>query len=175
MRLLGWVNEAQRAEMLAAAHVFVLPSYNEALPMAMLEAMAAALPVISTPVGGIAEFVTDGDEGYLVSPGDVDALSQAMAALIESSARRQAMGERARDRIRPLNLKHYGKRLVNLYTALLGGQSLARAQDGSSPEALAAIAAADALTKAEPSMEPSMASRGPLPLAASRSHSSGKR
>lgn len=119
VRLLGWVNETQRADILAKAHVFVLPSYNEALPMAMLEAMAAALPVISTPVGGIPEFVTDGREGYLVNPGDIDALCQAMSQLIESEAQRRMMGARSRDRIRPLDLKYYSQQLASLYKALL--------------------------------------------------------
>ncbi len=124
VRLLGWIDEAERAEILAAAHVFVLPSYNEALPMALLEAMAMALPVISTSVGGIAEFVTDGTEGYLVSPGDIPALSQAMEQLVESESDRQTMGERARDRIRPLNLKYYAQHLADVYTALLEGTEI---------------------------------------------------
>ena len=119
VQLLGWIDEDRRSLLLAAAHVFVLPSYNEALPMAMLEAMAMALPTIVTPVGGIAEFVTNGDEGYLVTPGDVEAPSAAMQKLMGSAALRQAMGERGRDRIRPLDLKRYGKTLADIYLSLL--------------------------------------------------------
>ena len=68
--------------------------------------------------------MTDGDEGYLVTPGDVEALSRAMERLIESESRRQTMGERARDRVRPLNLTNYGQQLANIYTALIEGTGL---------------------------------------------------
>lgn len=139
VRLLGWVGETQRAKVLASAHAFVLPSYNEALPMAMLEAMAAALPVVSTPVGGIPEFVTDGQEGYLVEPGDVGALSQAMARLIDSETQRRLMGRRSRDRVRPLDLKCYNQQLSKIYVALLNNklydaQPLGRSVDRSLEE-----------------------------------------
>ena len=174
VRLLGWVNEKQRADVLAAAEVFVLPSYNEALPMAMLEAMAAALPVISTPVGGIAEFVTDGDEGYLISPGDVEMLSRAMEQLIASPARRRAMGERARDRIRPLNLKHYGQQLTSIYTALLEGRPLAPA-GGTAQTKLHAIAQTPLLAESEPSIERSLKRNRPPSSAAYYLPGGGKR
>lgn len=119
VRLLGWINETERAEVLAAADVFVLPSYNEALPMALLEAMAAGLPVISTPVGGIPEFVTHQQEGYLVGPGDIDALSQAMEQLIADVPMRRHMGERSQARVRPLDLKFYSERLATIYSAVI--------------------------------------------------------
>ena len=121
VRLLGWIDETQRSQLLARADVFVLPSYNEALPMALLEAMAVALPVISTPVGGIPEFVTDGAEGCLVMPGDVEALSRTMARLAKSETQRRMMGRRARDRVRSLDIHCYGKVLATLYQSLLDG------------------------------------------------------
>lgn len=121
VRLLGWIDETQRSRLLSEADVFVLPSYHEALPMAMLEAMAAALPVISTPVGGIPEFMTEGVEGCLVEPGDVGALSRAMARLAESGARRQQMGQQGRDRVRSLDIHRYGDLLATLYRSLLDG------------------------------------------------------
>ena len=121
VRLLGWIDETQRSHLLSEADVFVLPSYHEALPMAMLEAMAVALPVISTPVGGIPEFVTDGAEGCLVGPGDVGALSGAMAQLAESGALRRQMGQRGRDRVQSLDIHCYGNILATLYRSLLDG------------------------------------------------------
>ena len=131
VHLLGWIGEEQRTEVLAAAHAFVLPSYNEALPMAMLEAMAAALPIVATPVGGIAEFVTDGKEGYLVEPGDIEALSRSLNRLVVNEGQRRAMGRRARDRVRPLDLKCYSQQLSTLYRLLLDSR---RSKSRYSPE-----------------------------------------
>ncbi len=82
-----------------AARIYLLPSYNEGLPMSVLEAMAAGLPVITTPVGGIPEAVTDGVEGFLVQPGDVDALAGRLAQLLRDDALTQQMGAAARRKI----------------------------------------------------------------------------
>jgi O-antigen/teichoic acid export membrane protein/glycosyltransferase involved in cell wall biosynthesis len=77
------------------ADIFVLPTYAEGLSIAIIEALAAGLPVISTPVGGTPELITDGIEGFLVSPGDVPALAARLAQLLGDAALRQAMGARA--------------------------------------------------------------------------------
>jgi glycosyltransferase involved in cell wall biosynthesis len=96
VHLLGWVRADAKARELAAASVFVLPSYNEGLPMSVLEAMAAGLPIVSTPVGGIPEAVSDGVEGYLVAPGDVDTLAERLALLASDPALARRMGAAAR-------------------------------------------------------------------------------
>jgi glycosyltransferase involved in cell wall biosynthesis len=64
--------------LLADADAFVLASFSEGIPMAVLEAMRAGLPVIATRVGGIPATVTDGGTGVLVDSGDVDALARAL-------------------------------------------------------------------------------------------------
>lgn len=89
---LGWVDEGKRREMLIHADVFALPSYNEGLPMSVLEAMAYGLPVITTPVGGIPEVITDGRDGRLITPGDVDALEKALLDLAGDPALRRELG-----------------------------------------------------------------------------------
>lgn len=70
----GWVGPEEKGKLLRDADLYVLPSYHEGLPISILEAMAAALPVVSTPVGGVPEAVIDGCTGYLVPPGDSHAL-----------------------------------------------------------------------------------------------------
>ncbi len=70
----GWVNAERKAELFAQCQLLILPSYNEGLPVVILEAMASSLPVISTPVGGIPEVIIPGETGYLVEPGDKDAI-----------------------------------------------------------------------------------------------------
>lgn len=98
--LLGWVQGNQKEDLLARATLFILPSYNEGLPMGVLEAMAAGLPVVSTTVGGIPDAIEDGVEGLLIPPGDVDALCTAIEKLLLSSQLRQQMGESAMRKVR---------------------------------------------------------------------------
>jgi glycosyltransferase involved in cell wall biosynthesis len=99
LNLLGWVGADGRQQQLALASLYALPSYNEGLPMSVLEAMAAGLPVLATPVGGIPEAVADGVEGFLVAPGDVDALAARLAQLLGDDALARRMGEAARRKV----------------------------------------------------------------------------
>lgn len=81
VRLAGWLDEdGVRAE-LDDAHALVLPSFAEGLPVVLMEAMAAARPVIATWVAGIPELVCPGRNGWLVPPGDSDALFEAILAM----------------------------------------------------------------------------------------------
>ncbi len=98
VELLGWVPGAEKTRLLNEASLYVLPSYNEGLPMSVLEAMAHGLPVVSTPVGGIPEAVSDGVEGFLVEPGDVVALADRLDRLLADPALRVRMGLAARKR-----------------------------------------------------------------------------
>jgi glycosyltransferase involved in cell wall biosynthesis len=95
----GWLDARAKDTELAAAAIFVLPSYAEGLPMALLEAMAWGIPVIATPVGGIPGAIQHGQNGILISPGDVDALSGALGELMHSGERRRALGNAARSTI----------------------------------------------------------------------------
>jgi len=119
-KLLGTVHGAKKAELLSKASFFVLPSYNEGLPMAVLEAMAAGLAVVSTPVGGIPEVVKDGYNGFLVPPGDVKALADRLAILANDTHLQEEMGRRSREIAeKELDTKPYVKRLVALYESLV--------------------------------------------------------
>lgn len=100
VELVGWVQGDNKAELLRKSWLFVLPSHFEGLPMAVLEAMAAGLPVVSTAVGGIPQVVRDGVDGFIIPPGDVDALERAIRKLLIDSNLRQRMGASARQRIR---------------------------------------------------------------------------
>jgi glycosyltransferase involved in cell wall biosynthesis len=116
----GIVHGAKKTELLNKASLFVLPSHNEGLPMAVLEAMAAGLAVVTTPVGGIPEVVRDGYNGFLVDPGDVEALADRLAILAIDPNLRQVMGQRSREIAeQELDVKPYVKRLVALYESLV--------------------------------------------------------
>jgi glycosyltransferase involved in cell wall biosynthesis len=81
---------------LNAFDVFCLPSYaNEGVPQALMQAMACGLAVVTTPVGSIAEIVTDGVTGVFVPPREPEALARALAALLGDADRRAALGARA--------------------------------------------------------------------------------
>ena len=96
IEILGWVDEERRSQLLAAASIYVLPSFAEGLPMSILEAMSAGLPIVSTCVGGIPEAVTDGAEGYLVETGNPEALSEAICKLVDDADLRRMMGANSR-------------------------------------------------------------------------------
>lgn len=86
-------------DLLAAADLFVLPSLWEGLPMALVEAMAAGLPVVATDVSGTRGVMVDGETGLLAPPGDAAALARAIGALLDDPARAAAMGAAARRRV----------------------------------------------------------------------------
>ena len=99
VQLLGWVGGAQRDELLRRATFLALPSHREAMPMSVLEAMAAGLPIIATPVGGVPEAVTDGVEGFLVEPGDLPALADRIARLVRDPELAAKMGRQGREKV----------------------------------------------------------------------------
>jgi glycosyltransferase involved in cell wall biosynthesis len=95
LEILGWLDPAQRLEQLARAAVFVLPSFGEGLPMALLEAMAVGRAVVATPVGGIPDIAVDGRNALLVEPGNAPALAAALRRLIEDEGLRDSLGRAA--------------------------------------------------------------------------------
>jgi glycosyltransferase involved in cell wall biosynthesis len=92
----GWLDAEQKRRLLASASLFVLPSYAEGLPMALLEAMSWGLPVIATPVGGIPQLVQHHSNGLLVAPGNIEQLAAALASTLEQPQLRQRLGTAAR-------------------------------------------------------------------------------
>lgn len=95
VRLLGWVRSEEKHNVLSQATIFLLPSYHEGLPMAVLEAMAYALPVVTTPVGGIPDVIADNVTGLFVMPGDSEAIAEALITLLSHPARAAELGTRA--------------------------------------------------------------------------------
>jgi glycosyltransferase involved in cell wall biosynthesis len=92
----GWVGPPEMRRLLARAHVLVLPSRAEGLPLSVLEAFAWGVPVVSTPVGSIPEVVTHGVDGLLVATGRPDLLAAALSALLGDEDWRVALAAEAR-------------------------------------------------------------------------------
>ena len=113
---IGTVIGAEKLQVLQEASMLVLPSYMEAMPMSILEAMAARLPVIATPVGGIPDLVRDGYNGFLVPPGDISALVLKLETLVRDQVLRETMGRRGQEIVnKEFGVEHYVKRLLALY------------------------------------------------------------
>lgn len=119
--------QAELVDVYRSADVFALPAVvtadgdSDALPTVLLEAMACSLPVVTTPVGGIAELVTGGADGLLVEPGDVEGLADAVARLLDDPDLRHRLGRSARSTVVDRFDHHRGvARLLDLFAAVDG-------------------------------------------------------
>lgn len=100
IEFLGAVSMKERIKFFHDADIFVLPTYAEAMPMSVIEAMAAGLPVVTTPVGGIPELIEDGETGLLFPPGDAEAMAKKITILLNDKDARIGIGEKARQKAR---------------------------------------------------------------------------
>lgn len=114
----GWLGSEERDRLLAAADAFVLPSHREALPMALLEAMAWGLPAVCTPVGSIPEVVRHGGNALLVPVRDPCALALALERLATDPELRRRMGAAARASVEGMAVETYVARLRALYESV---------------------------------------------------------
>src|SRR3954471_20612274 len=106
---------------LAAADVFVLPSLSEGLPLALLEAMFAACPIIASDVGDVAVALARGDAGILVQAGNAAALAGALDSLLRDRIQARQLGERAfRQAVAEYDISHMVRRYRAVYDDLLG-------------------------------------------------------
>ena len=96
----GALSHAETLKHVQTADLFVLPSFAEGIPVALMEAMAFAVPCISTSVAGIPELIESGRDGILVAPANVAALADAIASLAGDPALRKYLGSGGRERIK---------------------------------------------------------------------------
>jgi glycosyltransferase involved in cell wall biosynthesis len=115
----GWLDPAEAKQNLATADIFVLPSRNEGLPIAILEAMAAGVAVVTTPVGAIPDLVLHNETGLMVPPGDAKALADALAQLVVDPAKRRLFGQKGRKRVETeFGIGHCARKIASLYASL---------------------------------------------------------
>jgi len=113
--------QARPAACLAAMDVFAMTSSSEGMPLAILEAWAASLPVVATRVGGLGELVIEGENGILVEPGDMAALARALIALSTNPSMASRLGEAGREMVgRSFSLRSSADRYREHYLELLG-------------------------------------------------------
>lgn len=92
VEFLGWVSGEKKTKLLQESHVFILPSYNEGLPVSILESMSYGLPVISTNVGGIPEMIENSKSGFIINPGDLAGLQVSMEFFMNNRNKISQMG-----------------------------------------------------------------------------------
>jgi glycosyltransferase involved in cell wall biosynthesis len=95
-RFTGEVARERIAAILALGHVFLLPSFIEGMPIAIIEAMRSGLPIVTTPVNGIPEVIEDRVSGILIDPGDPVAIADAVLLLREDASLRESLSQGAR-------------------------------------------------------------------------------
>lgn len=127
----GWVEPQETERLLADADVFLLPSYAEGMSMAVLEAMAWGLPVVTTTSGGAEEFLRSGANCLLVKPGDIRELAEAICGLTQDPALRLRLGAEARSTASGFRVEIYVEKLTSLYEDLA---SPARGSGRTQPE-----------------------------------------
>ena len=118
VKFTGQVNDA--LTYLQAADLFVLPSATEGLSNSLLEAMSTGLPVVATSVGGTPDVITHGENGYLIPPDDLPALTTGLLTLLSDPALGAHLGVQGRSRIQKnFSLDSIATRLSTLYQSLL--------------------------------------------------------
>lgn len=121
---LGYRSQAEVATALARTDLFVLPSLAEGVPAVLMEALASGVPVVTTRIAGVPELVRDGVSGWLVPPGDADALRSAIAEALANPARRRRMGEAGRAHVtEAFDIHREAARLSALFTAYANGET----------------------------------------------------
>ena len=127
VELVGAVSSTEVTRRMSDADVFVLASHTEGISNAVVEAMAAGLPIVTTDAGGMTEIVTDGVEGFVVPVRDPDAIADRLAELARDEHKRLAMGAAARARAeRDHSTARQSAEFDELYTALLGSAASSR-------------------------------------------------
>ena len=116
---------------LAEANVFVLSSRSEGMPLSVLEAMAAGLPVVASDVGGLAEVVIEGETGFLVPPGEPGSLADRLGRLVDDPELREALGQAGRRRAEErFSLPGWREAHLDLYRGLLVHRSRSQGRPG---------------------------------------------
>lgn len=116
VKFLGWSDESRSRELLTHSDIFVLPSRNEGLPVAIVEAMAYGLPVIATPVGSVPTAIDNEISGLLVPPRDPATLAAALARLMDDVHLRQTLAAAARRRFeQDFDIRVFCDRLIAIY------------------------------------------------------------
>ncbi|TVT51360.1 MAG: glycosyltransferase, partial [Sedimenticola thiotaurini] len=96
---LGQQTQSEIVQLIKKCHLFILPSLSEGIPISLMEAMAGFTPAIGPNINGVPELITDGIEGFLFEPGDVDSLCKSIASSIDKRELHQQITQNAYDKV----------------------------------------------------------------------------
>lgn len=115
----GWIRGKEKEKLLQESTYFLFPSYNEGMPMAVLEAMAYGMGIVTSDVGGIPKLIKDGVNGYICTPGDVESIAQKLINLIADSDLCDVCGKNARNKaIEQYSYESHVKKIHEVYKKL---------------------------------------------------------
>jgi len=117
---LGWVNGEQKDNAFRRASILCLASYAEGFPMAVLDAWAYGIPVVTTPAGGLIDIIKDGENGLLFPFGDVDAMAMQLDRIISDNQLRESIAKESMQLAHStFNIQNINKQLGDIYQSLL--------------------------------------------------------
>jgi glycosyltransferase involved in cell wall biosynthesis/nucleoside-diphosphate-sugar epimerase len=117
----GYQSQAQVRELLRQTDVFAMASFAEGVPVVLMEAMAAGVPVIATRIAGVPELVEDGVSGFLVPPSEPGAIAEKAVLLLDDANLRNRLGAAGRAKVeREFNVAAEAQRLRRIMTSALG-------------------------------------------------------
>ena len=119
VKFLGWIQNEIKLQYLQNTDVYILPSYNEGLPISILEAMSYGKPIISTDVGGIPEIVKNNENGFLLTPGNLEQIEKSMKYFIENPQDIEKFGKNSIKMVEKHLPNSVVLQLENLYNQIL--------------------------------------------------------
>jgi len=122
VEFLGWISSNEKANVLNSCDVYILPSYNEGLPISILESMSYGKAIISTKVGGIPEIVKDKVNGILINPGDLKQIEDALNSFLEDPELIKNYGAASLNMVQKYLPESVITELEGIYNSLLSGE-----------------------------------------------------
>lgn len=121
VKFLGWISGAEKNSVFEKARIFCLPSYAEGFPMAILDAWAFGLPVITTPVGGLNDILVHQENSLIFQPGDIAALSENLDMMINDEYMRKKISEQSRIMANGIfSIGNISRKIDDLYATVSG-------------------------------------------------------
>jgi len=117
----GWVEGEEKKLLLANSDVYFLPSYNEGMPISILEAMCNSLAIVSTRIAGIPDLVNEGVNGYLRKPGDIEGFFNILSELAAEPEKVRVMGQESYRLVQSFDSSMILKQLIQIYDKLIAG------------------------------------------------------
>lgn len=124
VRFTGWVRGAEKEKLLRLSAVFLFPSYHEAMPVSVLEAMGYGMGIVTTSVGGIPRLIRNKENGYMETPGDCAKMAEDVIALLRDEELCRRLGRRARQTAAgKYSLEIHLRNLERIYRKARGGKN----------------------------------------------------